>query len=89
MTLPPGLLRRQADFLRLLTIQPSLTRADYQSLSGVSYNTARADLAELLTSGLIIRVGASTRTRYVANPLQNGTEAANRSTLAPQSLLNR
>jgi predicted HTH transcriptional regulator len=72
-----GLLRRQAAFLRLLALHPSLTRAEYQAIAGISYNTARADLADLSARGLIARVGASSATRYAltkAVPLAPGAD---------------
>jgi len=62
--LPPGLMRRQAYFLSLLSAQPSLTRRDYEKLAGISHTTARQDLAELVAAGLILRHGSARSCRY-------------------------
>jgi predicted HTH transcriptional regulator len=62
--LPRGLPYRQAWFLTLLRVRPSLTRSDYQALTKISPNTAQADLARLVEAGLIERVGAGPSSRY-------------------------
>jgi uncharacterized protein YjbJ (UPF0337 family) len=62
--MPRGVSYRQADFLSVLTVRPSLTRADYQALAHVSANTAQLDIAELLAAGLIVRRGAGPSSRY-------------------------
>lgn len=67
--LPRGLPARQARFLCLLAIRPSLTRADYQRLMPVSYSTAKRDLAQLFAAGLIIRIGRTSMRRYALSPL--------------------
>lgn len=62
--LPRGLSHRQAKLLALLRVRPSMTRADYEALTGISPNTAQADLAELIEAGHIERVGAGPACRY-------------------------
>lgn len=62
--LPPGLPRRQARFVALLAVQPSLTRVDYQTLAGISRNTAQHDLEELVATRLIRRLGRGPSCRY-------------------------
>jgi predicted DNA-binding transcriptional regulator YafY len=62
--IPPGLQRRQANLLSLLAVTPSLSRADYQQLCGISHNTAARDLAELLAARLLARIGAGPSSRY-------------------------
>jgi hypothetical protein len=57
-------MRRQAFFLSILSMHPSLTRADYELLAQVSHNTAARDLADLLARGLIVRLGNSSSCRY-------------------------
>jgi Fic family protein len=57
INLPLGLPARQAQFLCLPTARPSLTRADYQRLIGVSHNTAQRDLAELAAAHLVREIG--------------------------------
>jgi hypothetical protein len=61
---PRGLPTRQSQFLCLLAARPSLTRADYQRLVAVSHNVAQKDLAELLRSGLVRRLGRGRDCRY-------------------------
>lgn len=62
--MPRGVSERQAQFLASLTIRPSLTRADYQALTGVSANTAQQDIAELVAAGYVLRVGGGPASRY-------------------------
>ncbi len=62
--LPPGLMLRQARLLALLAARPSLTRAGYQALAGISRGTAQKDLDQLLAAGLLVRIGRSRACRY-------------------------
>ena len=62
--LPKGLPKRHATFLLHLSLVPSLDRADYQSLTGVSHTTAKHDLRALLAAGLIARSGSGRAIRY-------------------------
>jgi hypothetical protein len=68
MRLPRGLPTRQANFICLLVDRPSLTRADYQRLIGVSYATAKRHLAELCALGWIDSHGTTRSRRYSLNP---------------------
>jgi len=66
--LPRGLSYREAWFLTLLYVRPSLTRADYQAATGVCANTAQVDLAQLVNAGLVVRLGAGPACRYSLAP---------------------
>ena len=61
---PKGLPRRHIHLLIALEDHSSLTRRDYETLTGVSHTTAQADLAELLAAGLIVRLGKARSSRY-------------------------
>jgi hypothetical protein len=61
---PPGLPARQTHFLCLLAARPSLTRADYQRLVGISHKTAKADIANLVAQDLVVPIGAGRTRRY-------------------------
>jgi poly-gamma-glutamate capsule biosynthesis protein CapA/YwtB (metallophosphatase superfamily) len=74
LTIPPGLPYRQAQFLSLLAVRPTLTRADYQFAAGVSRETARKDLDELLRARLILRLGDSRAIRY-SRPFDQDSES--------------
>ena len=52
---------------------PSLTRCDYQVLAGVSEATALHDIAELMASGHIKRLGEARATRYCLAGARPGT----------------
>ncbi|MBV8429626.1 MAG: hypothetical protein JO244_00565, partial [Solirubrobacterales bacterium] len=62
--LPPGLPARQTQFLCVLATRPSLTRADYQRLVGISVKTAKADIADLIGQDLVVPIGAGRTRRY-------------------------
>ena len=62
--IPRGLPRRQANLLAALASLSSLTRREYQAVAGICHTTAHQDIAELLTSGLIVRLGAARACRY-------------------------
>jgi len=66
--LPRGLPRRQAQFLCLLAVRPSLTRADYQRLLLVGQRTAKQDLAQLRGARLILPLGRGRDSRYTLGP---------------------
>ena len=66
--LPRGLPERQTRFLCLLAARPSLTRADYQRLLAVTECTAKRDLAELMSAGLVLRFGSTRNRRCGLNP---------------------
>jgi hypothetical protein len=61
---PPGLMHRHACLLSFLRLNPSLTRAQYMDVAGVSRNTAARDLALLRRLGLILCVGQGPASRY-------------------------
>ena len=67
-TLPPGLPGRQVRLLQQLTITPSMTRLDYETLVGISHTTAQQDLTEMLAAGLLVRYGRNRSSRYSLNP---------------------
>ena len=85
---PPGLMHRQACLLSFLTLSPSLTRAQYMSIAGISHNTAARDVAELLAAGLIRRVGRGPSSRYclAGDPFTQGPPGI-APTFDPQSAL--
>jgi hypothetical protein len=66
--LPRGLPARYAQFLCVLSTRPSLTRRDYQLLLKVGPVTAKHDLAELASAGLIVPLGSTRSRRYALNP---------------------
>jgi hypothetical protein len=66
--LPRGLPPRHAQFLLLLAVRTSLTRADYQRLIGVSHATAKRDLASLAADGLLLPLGTARARRYTLGP---------------------
>jgi hypothetical protein len=55
---------------------PDLTRARYEELTGVSRSQAAYDLAELVETGLLVKVGAGRATRY--RPAQAGDSGRRR-----------
>ena len=63
-TFPPGLMHRHACLLSFLALNPSLTRAQYMDVAGISRNTAVRDLRELRRLGFIRRVGHGPSSRY-------------------------
>lgn len=88
--LPPGLPARQTQFLCLLAARPSLTRADYQHLAGISPRTAKRDLTDLVDRGLVLPIGGGRTRRYALHPTTrvpaNGPLAAS-SPVPDQSLI--
>lgn len=63
----PELKPAQRRALLTLESEPgaSLTRSEYERLTGVGRSQAAADLSELVTAGLLVRAGGGRSTRYV------------------------
>ncbi|MBV9121308.1 MAG: hypothetical protein JOZ39_11430 [Chloroflexi bacterium] len=66
--LPAGLLPRHTHLLCLLAVEPGLTRADYQRYCGVSFPTAKRDLADLARRGLVMPCGSARARCYSLGP---------------------
>ena len=69
--IPRGLMDRQARLLSMLAVRPSLTRAGYQKLAGLTRGTAHKDLQELVAAGLIERLGSSRSARYALASIED------------------
>jgi ATP-dependent DNA helicase RecG len=67
-----GLNDRQIEIIKYLRKRESITSSEYVEMFGITGRQARMDLSQLVSAGLILKIGRARQTKYRFNPEISG-----------------